>query len=156
MQISNILFLTVIVVAVGAVKFTCDFCQYTSSKRVAMKDHVLASHLHIRQFKCDICDRAFTRKTDCLRHTWTHQKPQVECNVCHSFFSRKDAMLKHQKKMHRTEDCSICGTPYVLHHEESAQHLREIESRLLDFRTPDEALDFIAKMEMEYKAKRCR
>ncbi|XP_065088676.1 zinc finger protein 271-like [Ochlerotatus camptorhynchus] len=51
-----------------------------------------------RPFRCDLCDRAFNRKTHLNRHMTMHDSSkQFECNVCHKKFNRKDNLQAHLK-----------------------------------------------------------
>ena len=50
-------------------------------------------------FKCDICEKTFTRERDMRRHKKTiHEKATgVCCNKCKKSFTRVDNLKAHQK-----------------------------------------------------------
>ena len=67
----------------------------------------LRQHLdsHASGHKCATCDRAFTRRTDLVRHTRTRCRPKpFACDVCNSSFGRKQDLDRHKRTVQ-------CGGP---------------------------------------------
>ena len=55
--------------------------------------------------KCATCGRAFTRRTDLVRHTRTRCMPKpFVCDVCNSSFGRKQDLNRHKRTVQ-------CGGP---------------------------------------------
>jgi KRAB domain-containing zinc finger protein len=49
-------------------RFACDLCDYSSYHRTDVENHSKAVHHgETKDFKCDNCDKAFTRKTVLVR-----------------------------------------------------------------------------------------
>ena len=49
-------------------KISCDSCNKTFSDNRHLKDHVLAIHEGIKNFKCESCSKTFSQKGNLNRH----------------------------------------------------------------------------------------
>uniref|UniRef100_A0A8C7U4N7 C2H2-type domain-containing protein n=1 Tax=Oncorhynchus mykiss TaxID=8022 RepID=A0A8C7U4N7_ONCMY len=67
-------------------------------------------------FKCDVCEKTFSRKNLLVQHKLTHTRP-FKCDVCEKTFSRKGSLeahklihtLVHQMLIHTEERPFTCG-----------------------------------------------
>jgi len=53
--------------------FSCDICDYTSSKKGHVKRHML-THTGVKAYRCEYCDLRFGRSDELARHTRNHCK----------------------------------------------------------------------------------
>ncbi|KAJ1983513.1 hypothetical protein H4R34_001238 [Dimargaris verticillata] len=92
-------------------RFQCDVpgCTFSSARAYNLSTH-RETHYPVlsRKFKCDQCDRAFSRRHDLMRHTASIHKgeKQFVCPQCNKPYSRNDALnrhiLKHAQQQART------------------------------------------------------
>jgi len=69
-------------------------------------------HAGVKEFKCDVCERSFTKPYRLTEHKKTHtgEKP-YQCNVCEMSFSLKVRLSVHMRR-HTGEkpyQCDVCG-----------------------------------------------
>lgn len=83
--------------------YTCDKCQYKSSKLELLKKHI-KTKCSVKDptiYKCDQCSYSSIRKKHVKRHKMIHGGPRpYTCGVCEKGFTEKSNlryhMLKHQ------------------------------------------------------------
>ncbi len=51
-------------------------------------------------FKCDVCEKVFTVKSNMLRHEKSHKQIKFTCGDCKQVFSRRDDLVNHVQKKH--------------------------------------------------------
>jgi KRAB domain-containing zinc finger protein len=79
--------------------YSCDFCFYSSNKRIDVERHSETVHLGKKDFRCDYCDKSFGRKTNLQAHiNAIHKKvKRFCCDLCdYSSYNRND-MGRHSK-----------------------------------------------------------
>ncbi|KAK3804091.1 hypothetical protein RRG08_053155 [Elysia crispata] len=82
------------------------------------KDHILASkglnpkHPNWRTYRCDICDKIFTKSSHLADHQRIHSgiKP-YGCDLCGKGFTQKSQLTQHKRKHtgERPYICGVCG-----------------------------------------------
>ncbi|KAL4085208.1 hypothetical protein QTP88_027067 [Uroleucon formosanum] len=51
-------------------------------------------------FKCGVCDKVFTTKSNMFRHNRSHNNKKFTCIECQQMFSRRDGLVNHIQKKH--------------------------------------------------------
>lgn len=127
-------------------KWACQHCNKLFTQRCNMKRH---ENLHLSQkpFKCDKCERAFSRSSDLKNHMVKHENggsmgednstrdglsPPM-CPRCDQVFDNEETMRGHMYKQHRTSDdqwmCTICEQLFMneeTHEEHRLSHLSSL------------------------------
>ena len=73
------------------------------------------SHEDVRQFSCQICDKAYRRPDDLKRHELTHSgtKPHV-CSYCAKGFKQLSTLKNHEKVAHEAPNNDTPESPDTL------------------------------------------
>ncbi|KAM9501733.1 zinc finger and BTB domain-containing protein 41 [Clarias gariepinus] len=104
----------------------CPFCNKPYASRKTLSKHVKRFHPdHMEEFqsmrkrksegwKCDTCDKSFTRRPHLEEHMILHsQHRPFKCAYCDDYFKSRFARLKHQEKYHLGPfPCDICGRQF--------------------------------------------
>lgn len=89
----------------------CGACgkQYNCSWR--LKKHIRQEHLMERNYKCDLCDKAFLLLSGLKKHMLVHSDAKkFECDDCDKKFKTKYALIVHMRT-HTNEKpfkCDVC------------------------------------------------
>ena len=94
----------------------CSFCAKHFSTADSAKDHEKIVHKHIRNYKCDHCQKSFGRNPELTRHIEEiHEKVKYKCDVCSKTISSKSYLI-HHKRMHLSNgqrfECKECEKEY--------------------------------------------
>lgn len=75
--------------------FKCDICDKSFAQSIYLKAHKRI-HSGEKPFICDTCGKAFNQSSNLQTHIKTHtgEKP-FQCNVCNKAFNRSDHYQKH-------------------------------------------------------------
>lgn len=98
----------------------CHLCGKTVSKPSMLKIHMLYSHGGEKNFKCNICDKAFFTKGKLKQHIdATHGERPWVCELCNRNFSKRYKLGEHMKQTHKITllpakrfTCSLCGVSF--------------------------------------------
>lgn len=78
-------------------------CEKMYSTKFNLKRHVETTHLNIKRYMCDVCQKLFASKQNLLEHKFIHtgDKPFI-CKVCGDSF-RQASQLSLHKRSHLQE-----------------------------------------------------
>ncbi|XP_037045438.1 zinc finger protein 391-like isoform X2 [Bradysia coprophila] len=92
--------------------FTCTepFCDKSFYSPMNRKSHILNVHCIDPQFKCDICEKAYTKAEKLKIHRTIHFPPTIPCKICGKLLRSRSSVYKHQKShTERMFHCDDCG-----------------------------------------------
>nr|XP_045013008.1 transcriptional repressor CTCFL [Jaculus jaculus] len=91
--------------------FSCDVCQFTSSKSSRYKRH-MRTHTNERPHLCHLCLKGFRTVTLLRNHINTHTGTRPnKCRDCHMAFVTSGELVRHKRYKHTHEKpfrCSMC------------------------------------------------
>lgn len=104
----------------GKMRYKCDECNYTNSKRYSVSMHML-DHKE-KPFRCHICQRKFSEQDLLNIHLKVHQN---KCSNCNRKFNNKEKWEQHEKHCKsRRYECYLCH--YVNHKRNPmTEHMRK-------------------------------
>ena len=98
------------------VRYNCDKCEKSFSRKFDLSDHVRVVHENIRH-NCDKCEKSFTRKTNLNEHIQAvHENVRYSCDGCEDSFSQKKNLNEHLRNVHENVrySCNICEKSFSL------------------------------------------
>lgn len=77
-------------------KFPCKLCNYQTDNGGLHRHHML-SHLKMKPYVCQICNKSFTQKSNMKTHFHRHKKHEnkFRCIECEQDFNSHDTLLSH-------------------------------------------------------------
>ncbi|XP_036941273.1 zinc finger protein 658B-like isoform X1 [Acanthopagrus latus] len=95
--------------------FKCNMCDKNFSKISQMKEHYSKSHKVTESYPCTLCKRTFVRMSELVRHQ--QNMKLYQCVTCKKCFSK--SRLKDHEKIHDAcvtpNICETCGQSFRLH-----------------------------------------
>ena len=82
-------------------EFRCNFCDKRFLSRNNLNIHTKEIHEKRKDFQCEICEIAFSRKSLYSKHMESHDETQkytnqsYRCNLCEKVFSSEFKLKKH-------------------------------------------------------------
>ncbi|KAJ4448812.1 hypothetical protein ANN_00203 [Periplaneta americana] len=75
--------------------FKCEICQKSFTRLQQLRRHAV-SHKIDKPFKCDICEKNFGHQLELKKHALTHTEDKpFKCNLCDKSFTRIDNLRTH-------------------------------------------------------------
>lgn len=103
---------------------SCHLCPKTFRISIGLRRHIRETHLQIRQYHCDVCDRGFTNQRNVNEHRRLHTEERpYKCETCNKLFKQQASLFIH-RRIHQTSfrfRCPHCSmgfnakTPMNLH-----------------------------------------
>lgn len=101
----------------SAPKYICDICGKGYIFKYSIKDHMIESHLGIKQNICDICGNCFKNKRYLGLHiNVVHTKSDpLKCTHCNKMFKSYHTLHVHQRKisMEKNHKCEVCHKAFT-------------------------------------------
>ncbi len=113
-------------------KHPCEVCGKLYSRKIDAAHHAQMVHFskdekasqqsqeYQSQFKCDVCDKSFPRKSYLTSHLRTHTSENVQhvvnCPHCHRGFHRRHNYERHMVSAHKVFRCGVgnCQKEYTV------------------------------------------
>lgn len=94
--------------------YVCWYCDETFPNLPEYKVHC-ATHLAVRVFHCDLCQKKNHNITRMIGHLKGHLVPRHKCEICGNCFGRGELLAAHlqthiEKPVHQ---CQVCGKSFV-------------------------------------------
>lgn len=118
-----------------AAVLNCSFCDYTSTNKHYLRQHMDLVHTDDRPFKCPFCDYAGKRSHALKEHLIVHstERPH-QCKQCNATFRKKGHLTNHMR-MHSESssiyDCLICKATSFYNRDRLFTHLRSDHKDLI-------------------------
>ena len=106
---------------------SCLSCDYTSTNKHYLRQHVDLAHSTDRPFKCPFCDYAGKRSHALKEHLVVHSDERpYQCTQCNATFRKKGHLTNHYR-MHSEaktiEECDLCAAKPFQDREKLYVHL---------------------------------
>ncbi|XP_064611153.1 zinc finger protein 507-like [Liolophura sinensis] len=76
----------------------CEECEYSTTNKHYLKQHVDLVHSDVRPYKCPFCDYAGKRSHSLKEHLVVHSSDRpYECHLCNATFRKKGHLTNHIK-----------------------------------------------------------
>ena len=96
-------------------RFPCDMCDFRTSQKQSLRQHIIAVHEKLRPYNCPWpgCDYNCSRKQNLDKHVMgVHEKLRpYHCPVCDAAFSQKVTLNNHVRGVHermKPFTCPLC------------------------------------------------
>ena len=116
--------------------FPCQFCNKEYSINFHLKQHIRNVHEEKTKYKCDYCDKTFSKECDLSVHNDKHIHTVHEglknymCDTCEKSFTHKGYLKKHILTIHeghRDYKCNFCGK-FFTHAHVLKTHIRTVHN----------------------------
>ena len=104
-------------------KFSCNLCPKSYTKKQKLNDHLLQNHQinarkrKIAEYNCGSCSQTFTECKNELHHLrWNHRSTKpAKCLYCHTFFAETKHLQSHISGDHKIRGNSKEYSSFQLH-----------------------------------------
>nr|XP_033333837.1 zinc finger protein 729-like [Megalopta genalis] len=96
----------------GPLVYPCHMCDFKSTNKWILKDHIIRRHTTSYPYTCDVCQKKFKLKNDLKQHTnqMHSDAPAVICSVCGHSYKSVPALRRHMRYSHNKHpfECGVC------------------------------------------------
>ncbi|XP_061195095.1 zinc finger protein 569-like isoform X2 [Saccostrea echinata] len=91
--------------------YNCLDCRKSFTKKCSYVMHLKMSHSTAKQYKCDLCERAYMYPTSLRLHKLSHSSMETfACDKCPKTFKLKEVLKRHQRVHEPARfPCDVCG-----------------------------------------------
>ncbi len=126
----------------------CDHCNLMFKFEHSLNDHIKSFHDELKVFKCEICNREFSRWFNLQRHTVRNHKDSLvhlrkevveksECQICQQTFTTTESARRHMNLVHNKDAkrfvCDQCGKSFALN-QGLRRHVASLHSKVKDYK----------------------
>ena len=76
-------------------KFACKYCNYRSSFRHGLQQHLKSSHNKAYHFECSLCDYWTNQRIDLRMHKKANHKALKSCRYCDYDATSQEMLIEH-------------------------------------------------------------
>lgn len=124
--------------AVGSKRVKNYYCEYEGCYKSFTRPSVLTEHQEIvhhgiKPFLCDVCERAFTKKSHLERHLYTHseEKP-FSCSHCGKGVTTRQQLRRHEITHTKAFKCTFEGCSEAFYkHPQLRSHILSVHEQKL-------------------------
>mgnify|MGYP001801714386 FL=1 len=114
----------------------CLHCDYSSSNKHYLRQHMDLVHTSERPFKCPFCDYAGKRSHSLKEHLIVHSDERpYQCTQCNAKFRKKGHLTNHYRMHSEAQtfvSCTICGLSEFVCRDDLYTHLRTTHKDKID------------------------
>ncbi|XP_068624436.1 zinc finger protein 62-like [Battus philenor] len=107
---------------------TCSFCEKEASNENELSLHVNKSHLQIKPYNCDMCDKKFYTEYNLSSHKTVHSFYSKEnCEFCDKVLNSRRDLVVHVRKHigSKPHHCHVCRQSFYSEISQS-NHMRKV------------------------------
>ena len=89
-------------------RFECTQCQCTFASSGGLKQHVTHIHLKLSRYKCELCSKRYSNRSNYYDHLATHTGARRNvCSICQKQFTFRPGLKAHMLHFHPNEDAQL-------------------------------------------------
>ena len=96
----------------STLKYECTSCTMRFESKLSRKNHVRRIHHKKTFYKCDICEKVYSKVESIKRHIiYLHGRLRVKCELCDKTFGEPRIVKSHMERVHdkiTRHKCSSC------------------------------------------------
>ena len=82
------------------IRFNCPNCEYCSSSKTGLRDHIKYEHGSVRTYKCQDCEFETSRPNYMKQHIESKHSGRHMCSECDASIGSIKNLRKHVRNIH--------------------------------------------------------